>query len=162
MNKLSVRCPDPDDPDALTLLESFNEIQEAIRQRAFGLFEERGAAHGREMEDWLHAESELIWVPNAEIMEDDKQFRIHLIVPGVEAKGVQITAMPQVIFVQAEPLFQETSPGVFSERKLYRRFDFDEGIDPGRTEASLNKGIIEIIAWKAAPARQIKVAAQAA
>lgn len=165
MNKLSVRCLVPDAPDASSLLESFNEIQEAIRQRAFGLFEERGEAHGREMEDWLRAESELVWVPWAEIMEDDKEFRLHLIVPGIEAKDLQITATPEVIVVQAEPLARETSPVPFCElrsRRLFRRFAVSEPIDPSRTEASLNKGILEIVASKAATAKQIKVAVQAA
>ena len=43
MNKLSVRYLFPEDPDALSLFESLNELQEAIRQRAFGLFS--GAGH---------------------------------------------------------------------------------------------------------------------
>lgn len=165
MNKLSVRCLVPNDPDAFSLLESFNEIQEAIRQRAFSLFEERGETHGGEMEDWLRAENELVWVPYAETMEDDKEFRLHLIVPGVEAKDLQITAMPEAIVVEAEPLAKETSPVPFWElrsRKLFRRFAFCEPIDPARTEASLNKGILEIVASKAAPAKQVKVAVQAA
>jgi HSP20 family molecular chaperone IbpA len=98
-------------------------------------------------------------------MEDDKEFRLHLIVPGLEAKDLQITAMPDAIVVQAKPRSKETSAVPFRElrdRKLFRRFHFDESIDPARTEASLNKGILEIVASKAAPAKQIKVAAQAA
>jgi len=165
MNKLSVRYLAPDDPDAASLLESLNKIQEAIRQRAFGMFEERGATQGSEREDWLRAESELVWLPSAETMEDDKEFRLHLIVPGLEAKDLQITAMPDAVVVQAKPRSKETNAVPFRElrdRKLFRRFHFDEAIDPARTEASLNKGILEIVASKAAPAKQIKVAAQAA
>jgi HSP20 family molecular chaperone IbpA len=166
MDKLSVRHLVPDDPEAQSLLESFNQIQDAIRQRAFGLFEARGTTRGSEMEDWVHAESELVWVPSVETMEDDKEFRLHLIVPGVEAKDLQITAMPKVIVVQAESLSRESSAVPFGElrdRKLLRRFDFDEPIDPDRTEASLSKGILEIVARKAAPVReQVKVAVHAA
>ncbi|HEU0005483.1 MAG TPA: Hsp20/alpha crystallin family protein [Terriglobia bacterium] len=168
MNNLSVRYLFPDDPDALSLFETLNEMQEAIRQRAFGLFEERGTAHGGEMEDWLHAERELVWVPASETTEDDKQFRLRLIVPGLEAKDLQITAMPDAIIVQAEALSKEskkTSTIPFRElrdRKLFRRFDFGEPIDPARTVASLTKGILEIVASKAAPAKQVKVAIQGA
>ena len=168
MNKLSVRYLFPEDPDALSLFESLNELEEAIRQRAFGLFEERGTAHGDDREDWLRAERELVWVPNAETMEDEKEFRLRLIVPGLEAKDLQITAMPDAIVVQAEALPKETmdtSTVPFRElrgRKLFRRFDFEEPIDPARTEASLTKGILEIVASKAAPAKQVKVAVQGA
>lgn len=167
MNKLSVRYLFPEDADALSLFESLNELQDVIRQRAFGLFEERGTVHGSDMEDWLRAENELVWAPKAESMEDDKQFRLRLMVPGLEAKDLQITAMPDAIIVQAEALSNESKEtGVpFRElrgRKLFRRFDFEEPIDPARTEASLAKGILEIVATKAAPAKQVKVAIQGA
>ena len=168
MNKLSIRYLFPEDPDALSLFESLNELEEAIRQRAFGLFSERGTAHGGEMEDWLRAERELVWVPQSETMEDDKQIRLRLIVPGLEAQDLQITAMPDAIIVQAEGASKEAkeaSTVPFRElrgRKLFRRFDFDEPIDPSRTEASLAKGILEIVASKAAPAKQVKVAVQGA
>ena len=171
MNKLSIRYLFPEDPDALSLFESLNELQEAIRQRAFGLFSERGTIHGNDMEDWLRAERELVWMPQSETMEDDKQFRLRLIVPGLEAQDLQITAMPDAIIVQAEGASKEAkeakeaSTVPFRElrgRKLFRRFDFEEPIDPERTEASLAKGILEIVASKAAPAKQVKVAVQGA
>jgi HSP20 family protein len=171
MNRLSIRYLFPEDPDALSLFESLNELQEDIRQRAFHLFAERGTTHGGEKEDWLRAERELVWVPESETMEDDKQIRLRLIVPGLEAQDLQITAMPDVIIVQAEGASKEakevkearTVP--FRElrgTKLFRRFDFEEPIDPSRTEASLAKGILEIVASKAAPAKQVKVAVQGA
>jgi HSP20 family molecular chaperone IbpA len=168
MNNLSVRYLFPEDPEALSLFESLNELEEAIRQRAFGLFEERGTVHGSEMDDWLSAERELVWVPKAETMEDDKQYRLRLIVTGLEAKDLQITAMPDAIIVQTEAFSKESkeaSAVPFREligRKLFRRFDLEEPIDPARTEASLNKGILEIVAGKAAPAKQVKVAVQSA
>jgi len=167
-NYLPVRYLFPDDLDALSLFESWNELQETIRQRAFGLFAERGTTQGSELEDWLRAECELVWVPASETLEDDKQFRLRLIVPGLEAKDLQITAMPDAIIVQAEALSEEskeTSTIPFRElrdRKLFRRFDFEETIDPARTEALLTKGILEIVASKAAPAKQVKVAIQGA
>ena len=34
-------------------------LQEAIRHRAYELYDERGKADGRDMEDWLQAESEV-------------------------------------------------------------------------------------------------------
>jgi HSP20 family molecular chaperone IbpA len=169
MNKLSVRYLVPEDPDAASLFEALTELQEAIRQRAFGLFEERGATHGNETADWLRAERELVWVPEAETMEDDKQFRLCLLVPGVEGKDLQITAMPDAIVVETAAVSKETKETkeatavpFKNHRKLFRRFDFEEPIDPARTEASLNKGILEIVAPKAAPAAQVKVAVKSA
>ena len=120
------------------------------------------------MEIWLRAERELVWVPQSETMEDDKQFRLRLIVPGLEAQDLQITAMPDAIIVQAKGASEEAKEAstvlfrVLRGRKLFRLFDFEEPIDPARTEASLAKGILEIVARKAAPAKQLKVAVQGA
>jgi len=36
------------------------DIQEAISTRAYALYEERGFAHGRDIEDWLRAEHEVL------------------------------------------------------------------------------------------------------
>ena len=168
MNKLSIRYLFPEDPDALSLFESLNELEEAIRQRAFSLFEERGTAHGNDKEDWSRAERELVWVPKSETREDEKGFRLWLMVPGLDAKDLQITAMPDAIIVQTEVApkeTQDTSTVPFRElrdKKLFCRFDFEEPIDPTRIEASLAKGILEIVASKAAPAKQVKVAIQGA
>ena len=37
-----------------------NEIQEQIRHRAYELYEQRGGEDGRELDDWLQAEAEVI------------------------------------------------------------------------------------------------------
>jgi len=39
--------------------ESASEVQEQIRRRAYELYEERGRGDGRDLEDWLQAESEV-------------------------------------------------------------------------------------------------------
>ena len=39
--------------------EATSELQEQIRRRAYELYEQRGRECGRELEDWLQAESEM-------------------------------------------------------------------------------------------------------
>jgi Protein of unknown function (DUF2934) len=46
-------------PTAPPPTESASEVQEQIRRRAFELYEERGRTDGRDLEDWLQAESEV-------------------------------------------------------------------------------------------------------
>jgi HSP20 family molecular chaperone IbpA len=166
MTRLLVRRLAPEEPDAVSLFESMDSLFQAIRERAFGRFEDRDRQPGAEIEDWLQAEGELVWIPQSEVLEEEKQFRLRLAVPGLEATELQITAMPDSIIVQAEAVPKEgaeakTVPfSEFRQQKLFRRFDLSEPIDPERTEASLAKGILEIVAGKAAPARQVKVAVQ--
>ena len=35
-------------------------LEERIRARAYELFEQRGRTHGSDLDDWLHAEAEVI------------------------------------------------------------------------------------------------------
>ena len=46
-------------PTAPPPAESASEVQEQIRRRAHELYEERGRGAGRDLEDWLQAESEV-------------------------------------------------------------------------------------------------------
>ncbi|MGO9437873.1 MAG: DUF2934 domain-containing protein [Terracidiphilus sp.] len=34
--------------------------QDVIRERAFQIYESRGRQHGRDVQDWLHAEDQLL------------------------------------------------------------------------------------------------------
>lgn len=36
------------------------DLQDAIRQRAFELYEKRGGVHGADLEDWVRAEEEIL------------------------------------------------------------------------------------------------------
>jgi hypothetical protein len=36
------------------------DMQQAIRERAYQLYLQRGGHHGRDAEDWLHAEAEVL------------------------------------------------------------------------------------------------------
>lgn len=40
-------------------IESTSELQEQVRLRAYELYEQRGRENGRDLEDWLRAESEV-------------------------------------------------------------------------------------------------------
>jgi hypothetical protein len=36
------------------------DLQEQLRRRAYGLYEQRGREEGHELDDWLQAESEIV------------------------------------------------------------------------------------------------------
>lgn len=45
--------------DIATVTTRTVDIQEAIRERAFQLYQERGGQHGADLEDWVRAEREI-------------------------------------------------------------------------------------------------------
>ncbi len=154
---------DPDQADAPILREMQNFVEETQR-RAFDLFQRRGASPGAELDDWLRAEREIVWTPEAELVENEKEVRIQVAAPGLEPKQIHVTALPETVIVKGETTHKhEGGEGVqfceFNERTLFRRFELDNQIDVDRVTATLDNGILRIVAPNAtkAPARQVPV-----
>jgi len=147
-----------------TLWERINAITDQIRQRAFSLFERRGGAVGTDLNDWLEAEREVVWSPASELIENDREYRARVALPGFEAKDLELTAIPHALIVQAESSHKHDGGEgdvcfcEFSEKKLFRRLDLVSEIDVDRVAASLDKGILEVTAQKAAQ-QEMKAAA---
>ena len=87
---------------APSLFQSMDKLFEDVRKRAFDLFQRRGALDGRDLEDWFRAERDLVQTPESEMVETDKEMQMKIAVPAMEAKDIQISALPDAIIVQVE------------------------------------------------------------
>ncbi|MFZ0338928.1 MAG: Hsp20 family protein [Terracidiphilus sp.] len=136
------------------MLEGIKATYDKIRKRAFELFERRGGTPGFDVEDWIQAEHDLFWVPQAELTETDDEFTIKVGVPGFEAKDLDITAQPDEILIQgnAEKREETTKEGVcyseFGTKSLYRRFQFAPPIEIGAVTANVENGMLTVTAPK--------------
>jgi HSP20 family protein len=147
---------------AISLFESVNGLFQEVRQKAFEFFQQRGCVSGFELDDWLRAERDLVWKPKSRLLETEKEFKMEVAVPDVEAKDIIISALPDSIVVQAETTHQEEKEGEvhfseFSERKLFRRFDLRPGIDVERVKATLENGMLKIVAVKLPEVKERKI-----
>lgn len=139
-----------------TLIEQIHGIGEAIRQRAFGLFQNRNGGNGSDLEDWLQAERDMIWSPTAELADGEKDYRARLALPGFEEKDIHVSAMPDAVVVQADSshTHEGTNGDVryceFSDKKLFRRIELPGPVDVDKVSASLDKGILQVVAPKMA------------
>jgi HSP20 family molecular chaperone IbpA len=136
-------------------IEELEALTEAIRRRAFNLFQSRYGASGSALEDWLRAERDLVWSPPSELVDDEKDFTARIAAPGFEAKDIQVSVMPDALIIQADATHaHEGKSGnvcfcEFSGKKLFRRLQLPELVDVDKVTASLDRGILEIIAPKA-------------
>lgn len=143
-----------------TFLDHIRDLTDTIRQRAFGLFQRRHNGNGSDLEDWLQAERDLIWSPPAELLDEEKDFRIRLALPGFDARDIDVTAVPDEVVVQAgsththEGTEGEVRFCEFSDKKLFRRIALPGSVDVNRVSASLEKGVLQVTAPKA-PAKQL-------
>jgi HSP20 family molecular chaperone IbpA len=144
------------DPQAIppTLFDQMVTIAEKIRSRAFEVFQNRGGAHGRSIDDWLQAERDLFQRPDAELMEKDGKFHLRIAVSGFDAQHVHVTAMPGALIVRAEAkhTHQRNEGEVhfceFGQRQLFRKLDLPAPINPGKVSAVLDQGILHLTAEK--------------
>jgi HSP20 family protein len=137
-----------------------DSLFDEIRQRAFSLFERRGFGDGRDLEDWLAAERELLWSPPMDLVENDGEFRVRVAAPGFQEKEIEVTALPDAIFVEAQSERKgEKTEGKMhvselGSRKLFRKVDLPSPIDVEKTKAVLENGVLELVAVKAGQAKE--------
>jgi HSP20 family protein len=140
---------------------------EDVRRRAFELFEKRGCSFGKDLDDWLNAEHEVLGWPKAQLAESKDAFEIQLTLPGFEAKDIEVTTKPGEISVHAAAEdTRQTEEGEvlwteFGSSEFYRRFELPQAADSDKVTASLDKGILRIKAPKGAiaPGKTTKAAA---
>ena len=128
---------------------------DAVRERAFELFEGRGSTWGSELDDWFAAERDIFGSPAAELKETAGEYQMEVSLPGFAAKEVEVNATPNEVIVHA--VTEKRNAGVdetvvWSElgtNDVYRRFAFPEGIDTEKMVAELDNGRLRVKAPKA-------------
>lgn len=140
---------------------------EQIQQRAFDLFEQRGAGSGFELADWFSAERELFNVPPSELVEKDTEFLLRVAVPGLTPDDLKITAIRDAVVIEGESSPGKESKGgkvllrEFGGRKIFRKVELPANIDVDKVRATIANGVLSIAAPKAglAKPRIVKIAA---
>ena len=141
-------------PAVAPVLEEMKATFEKIRKRAFEFFEGRGGTPGFDLDDWVRAEHDLFWIPQAELIEAETEYKLRAGVPGFDAKDLNITAQANQIVIQGETENREekTEKGVsyseFGTKSLYRRFVLKTPIEIGAVTANIDNGMLTIVAPK--------------
>jgi len=165
MSQVAITKVNGADTKTLPVFEEIAKRFEAIRRRAFDLFEKRGGELGHELEDWLKAEHELMGWPAAELSEKEGAYEIEITLPGFEAKDIEVTATPtEVIAHAATHEEKKTEEGnvlwtEFGSNDVYRRFELPNPIDVDKVTANLENGLLRIKAPEIAKPQEAKAKA---
>jgi HSP20 family protein len=139
------------------ILRELQEFVDRTQRRAFDLFNQRGGRPGADLDDWLQAEREIVWPSQSELLEDEKDSRVQIAAPGLEPNQIHVTALPVSIIVKGDSVHrhQAGSGSVqfceFSQKGLFRRFELPNRIDLDRVSATLENGMLRIVAPKSKP-----------
>ena len=151
-----------------SIFEELHRMQDRIMRRAYEIFSGNGGIFGKDIEDWLQAERELVWKPAIELEEKDNEFLLQIATPGVDPKDIDIEVTSEDILVKADVHHEhkEKKGDVyaceFASGNLFRSIHLPKKIDPDKVKAEFKNGMLSLKAPVAEEARVKKVTVEAA
>jgi HSP20 family molecular chaperone IbpA len=145
------------------LVDRLQDLSNSIARRAFEIFDGRGRAVGRALEDWLRAESEFLHPVHLDITESDDALTVRAEVPGFGAKELEVGVEPHRLTISGK---RETSKESTSKKTVYteqcsnqifRAIDLPAEVDSSKVTATLKDGVLELSMPKAAKVQKIPV-----
>ena len=150
------------------IFERMHQLYDSIEKRAFEIFDNNGRWFGRELSDWLQAESELLHPVHMEIAETDNALTVRAEVPGFTAKELDIQVEPRRVTISGKHVTREESKKgktIYSERcakEILRSVELPAEIDGSKVNATLKDGILNIELPKSTVAKTVRVEAKTA
>src|SRR5262249_53485359 len=134
-----------------SILEEMNQIQDRIMRRAYEIFERNGGLFGRDLDDWLQAERELLWKPAVELGEIDGEIQLEAALSGVDPKDIEIEVTPDEIVLKAAVQHQHEGKGTvhiceFYSGNLFRSIHLPRKINPDKVKVEFKNGMLRLTA----------------
>lgn len=135
-----------------SILQELNHLHEVISQRAYDLFSNHKDSLSDGVDDWLHAEREVIWRPAVELRQTNGQIEIKAAVAGMEPKDLDVQVTPEDILITgATEHHHDIKEGTvhlceFEGGRLFRSIHLPDKIDPNSVKAEYRNGILRLTA----------------
>jgi HSP20 family molecular chaperone IbpA len=135
-----------------TLLDEMAQLEQRLRQRAYEIFESRGASHGSDFDDWLGAEHELARKPAMELTEKSGHLVMEMALPGLDARDVDVRVTPERLLVRGK--FRHGHSAMrgtvyvheLEDGELFRAVDLPKRIDAEHVTADFRQGLLRVVA----------------
>lgn len=136
-----------------SLWKEIDDLENEIRQVAQRMSDARGGAPGDPEDDWVRAERQVCWSPQAELREDELAFRALIGVPGLDASDIEVTLLPDLAIVRGKGI-RNTDAGErvhfseFGSGTLFRKIPIPAPVHVDSAVVSFENGLLEISAAK--------------
>src|SRR3989441_8099400 len=147
---------------ATDLLARVQRLRDSVARRAYEIFESQGRTGGRDLEDWLQAESEFLHPVHVDVADSDDGLTIRAEVPasfraenlmvGVEARRLTIAGKRGA---EEERRNEKTIYRESCSDQILRVIDLPAEVVAGKATATLLDGVLELKMPKAAPAKKM-------
>ena len=140
-----------------------HQLSDSIARRAFEIFERNGRIFGRDLDDWLQAESELLQPVRIEMAESPKDLIVRAEVPGFTAKDLEVCLEPHRLTITGKRETKEehrddkTSHTEHFWENVLRVVDLPLAVDAEKATGTIQDGVLEIKMPKAAPDAKIQI-----
>lgn len=139
---------------------TIDRLREQIAVRAHQLAVERGYGPGQELDDWLRAESQLVWKPEMHLEEHPHTLVVKFRVPGIRREDIQVWIDRGSLVLLGEAQPEERAEDVrvhgseFRYGHIYRQLELPTLVEPEKGKARLDDGVLTITLPKAASAAE--------
>jgi len=143
-----------------SLTDRIKSIYDSIAERANELLRGHGR-EGRDLDDWLHAERELLHPMSVEMLESADDIIVHADVPGFKAKDIKVSVEPSRLTItgmREESAERSAGERVYTERsasEIFRSLGLPAAVEPGKATATLTDGVLTLTLTKAAHAKPV-------
>ena len=138
------------------------QLYQQIARRAFEIFQDNGA-FGRDLENWLKAESEFLHPVHINLEDSEKEMTVRAEVPGFAPKQLEVSLEPRRLTISGKRETKEErkeKKAVYTEclsDQLLRVVTLPANVDVDKAQATLKDGVLELRMPKAAPAKKVAV-----
>jgi HSP20 family protein len=153
---------------ASSILDEIQEMRDRVMRRALEIFENNGGSFGRDLDDWLQAEQELLWRPAVELRETNDGFLIEAATSGVDPRDLDIEVTSEDIVLKADKQHEhQQDKGIvhiceFPAGKMFRSIHLPKRINPDKVRAEFKNGLLRVTAEFAEETRTRKIKPEAA
>lgn len=133
-----------------TVRTVIEEIRQRIAIRAQQIAAERGYETGRELDNWLMAENQLVWKPELRLEERADGLVAKFWLPDVQPQDVGVYLEPHTLILLGQTRTEGATEGVqvygdeFRYGQIYREVGLPATIEPRRAKARLSDGVLTV------------------
>jgi HSP20 family protein len=148
------------------LLDQMERVYDTVARRAFEIFDGNGRMNGRDLGDWLQAESEILHPMHLELSETDDALTVKAEVPGFTAKELDVQVEGNRLTISGRHESKdERSKGktIYSEqcaKEVFRSVGLPTAVDPSKVNATLKDGVLTVELPRAAKGKSIPIEAK--
>lgn len=133
------------------LTDRLGQINNMIAKRAYELYEKRGKAHGKAVDDWLQAEDEIVHPCRHDLRESEEAVILRAEIPSsYKANQLQVSVEAGQLMVNGEREVEvsywdgqqtRTEP---RPQRIFRVHELPAEIDPSRATAVLKNDVLTV------------------